>query len=192
MWFVLRNHFMELFGLNLLVLVFFLPLVTIPAAISGMTKIIMKWLTDDPVFFWHDFFGEFKSFFGKRLIAWLVLVVVPISLALYAVMFGYKNLGLVILALVGLVSVVIQGFFFPILVMVDIPVSNALKDAVILSFSDWKISLRIMMFAGILFALCFIFTLYAIPVIVICLIALYQLIICLWVKEPIFMRLIKK
>lgn len=189
-WFIIKTHYLELIGLNILVLVLCLPVVTIPAALSGITNILMKWVHDEPVFFWQDFFSEFKARFGKRLLAGLLLIMTPLSLSLYAVMFGYKNLGLVLLVLIGLVSIVFQGYLFPIFVIVDIPVGTAVKDAILTAFLEWQCSLRILLLAGILIALCLIFTLYVIPIVVICLISLYQLTICLWVNEPINKRLI--
>jgi hypothetical protein len=37
----------------------------------------MKWVRDDLVFFWQDFFAEFKANFFKRLLVWLLLVIAP-------------------------------------------------------------------------------------------------------------------
>ena len=190
LWFVIKTHYMELIGLNILFLVFCIPIITIPAAFSGMTNILMKWIRSDPVFFWQDFFAEFKAKFVKRLLTWLLLIISPISLSLYPVMLGYKNTGSYILLLTGAFSLIFQAYLFPIFVIVDIPVGTALKDAVFLTFVEWKCTIRILITTGILFTACLFFTLFTIPVIVICLVSLYQLTICLWVNEPINKRLI--
>jgi hypothetical protein len=62
-WFVLKTHYMELIGLNLLFLIFCIPIVTIPAALAGVTSILMKWTRDEPVIFWEDFFQNSKPGF---------------------------------------------------------------------------------------------------------------------------------
>lgn len=184
-WFVLKTHYMELIGLNLLFLIFCIPIVTIPAALAGVTSILMKWTRDEPVIFWEDFFSEFKAGFLKRLLTWLLLILLPVSLSAYPYILGFKQGGSVIFMLTGMLSFLFISYFFPISVLIDIPVGKALKNAVILTFVEWRCTVRILLTAGLLYLLCFIFTLYAVPLLVFGLIALCQLMVCVWVNEPI-------
>jgi uncharacterized membrane protein YesL len=189
LWFVIRSHYLDLIGLNLLVLALCLPVVTIPAALSGMTHVLMKWVRDDLVFFWQDFFAEFKANFFKRLLVWLLLVIAPFSLYLYTVMFGFEKAGPPILLLTGAFSALFQSYLFPIFVSIDVPVTAALKNAVLVSILEWKTSLFILAGFAVIYLACSLFILYVIPVIVICLISLWGLVICNRVNEPVRRRL---
>lgn len=181
---------MELLGLNLLFIALSLPLITLPAALCGMTSILMKWVRDETVFFWSDFWREFKADFFSRFLAWLLLTLIPISLSLYAEWFFVRGGGIVLAVILGAVSLVIQSYLFPILVMVALPTKTAVRNAVFMSFVEWRYSLRILLFSGLAYAVCFIFTLYAIPAVLLGLVVLCQLTVCVWVNDPISRRLI--
>ena len=190
MWFIIKNNYIQMMLLNLLFIVFCLPVITIPAALAGMTKILVKWTRDDNVYFWQDFFSEFKTDFFKRLIAWLFLNLTPVSISLYPYILGFGREGsIVLLILTGSLSFLIQSYLFPIFVTLDLSVWAAVKNAFILTFLEWKNSLSILFTSGILYSACFLFTLYALPFFVLFLVVFCQLMTCVWVNEKINNRL---
>ena len=63
-WFVWSNHWITLIEMNLLFVLLCIPIITIPAALAGMTRVIMLWTRDAPtVDFWPTFFKSFKKGF---------------------------------------------------------------------------------------------------------------------------------
>lgn len=190
-WFVIRTHYIGMILLNLLFIFLCIPVITIPGALSGMTKIIMKWTRDELVDFMPDFFTEFKTDFVKRLLVWLVMTLAPISFSLYPYMLGMGREGtIVLLVLLCSLSFLIQSYLFPVFVLIEIPVGTALKNSFLLIFLEWRCSIKILLTSGLIYALCFIFTLYTIPLLVLFLISLNQLITCVLVNEKIGGRLI--
>ncbi|MEN6622275.1 MAG: YesL family protein [Smithella sp.] len=191
-WFsyLIRSHYLKLIGLNLLVIFFSIPIITIPSAMCGMTNIILKLIKDERVEFWEVFFGEFKNNFLQRFLAWLILILIPVSFYGYANILKPQNEHIIILIVLGCISYAIQCYLFPIFVTVNIPVSAALKNAFLLVGIEWKTTLKMLLTSGVLILLCFVFTLYAIPVVVVILFALCQLINCIYSLEPIEHRLI--
>jgi uncharacterized membrane protein YesL len=186
-WFtyMLKFYWKELIGMNLLTLLLFLPVVTYPAAICGMTNIIMLRLREKRVEFWKDYFAEFRNQFFRRLLWVLILTAAPLSLSLYPYILGFEKGGSVVLLLAGGVSFLIQAYMFPMMVTVDIPVAKAFKNSLIIMAIEWKTTLKILFTSGVLILLCVIFFLYMIPLVVIILLSLVQLINSIYSKKAI-------
>lgn len=186
-WFtyVLKNHWGKLIGMNLLTILLALPVVTFPAAVCGMTNIIMLWLRGKRVEFWKDYFSEFRNAFLKRFLLVLLLTAAPLSLSLYPYILGFEKGGSVVLLLAGTLSFLIQAYMIPMMVTVDIPVMKAFRNSLIIMAVEWKTTLKILFTTGVLVLICAIFFLYMIPLVVIILLALVQLINSIYTKKAI-------
>lgn len=69
LWQIIRREFWELFKLNFFIIVFSLPLITIPAAYAAATAINVKMVEDENVYLWRDFGGNFRRLFWRASIA---------------------------------------------------------------------------------------------------------------------------
>ncbi len=66
-WFLFATHFDKLIRLNLLFLAFCIPVITAPAALCGMNRVLIKLVRDGHCYMWSDFIGEFKASLWKSL-----------------------------------------------------------------------------------------------------------------------------
>ena len=64
---LLAMHFWKLVSLNFIFIVFSLPVVTLPAALCGANRVLIKLIREGNVFLWDEFFTEFKASFLKSL-----------------------------------------------------------------------------------------------------------------------------
>jgi hypothetical protein len=55
-----------------LFILFSLPIITMPAALCGLNRVLVKLILDGNVFLWDEFIGEFKSSFRKSLALGLI------------------------------------------------------------------------------------------------------------------------
>lgn len=67
-FFLLATHPWKLIGLNLLFVLFSLPLVTLPAALCGMNRVCIRLVREGVTSVFSDFFEEFKSSLFKSLL----------------------------------------------------------------------------------------------------------------------------
>lgn len=58
---LLATHFWKLIGVNLLFIVFSLPVVTMPAALCAMNRVFIKLIREGNVFLWEEFRDEFRA-----------------------------------------------------------------------------------------------------------------------------------
>lgn len=137
---ILVREAFELIKLNLLFLLFCVPVVTIPAAITAMSRVTGKMVRDENHYLWEDFWGTFKKeFVPATLGGWLLLIVIALSVV--GILFysggvsvsGIFMLPLVVTVAVGLVTLMASFYFFPMLALVDLPLKQLLKNALLLS-----------------------------------------------------------
>ena len=72
-WYILRTHWSKLVVLNVLQLLFSLPLVTMPAAMAGANRVCYLLLRDGHCDLWSDFWGEFRQSLFRGLAVGLAL-----------------------------------------------------------------------------------------------------------------------
>jgi uncharacterized membrane protein YesL len=190
--FIVQTHFFKLIKLNLLFIVLCIPVITIPASLAGMTRVLMRLTREGICDLWTDFFMEFKADFTKRLLSWLVLTVVPaiIAASLTLTISGAPVTGLWIA--LSAVTYTIQGYLFPLWSILNVPVGANIKNAFALCAMEWKRSLLMLFTAGGVHALCFLFFPVSAPLMLLFSFSFSQLIICVIVNEPISAHLIRK
>ena len=149
--FIVQNHFFRLIKLNLLFIVFCIPVFTIPAAIAGMSAVLMSLVREGNTFMWNDFWSEFKTDFPQRMLIWFLLMLVPNLIGYIPILMGYENAASFISVAISSLLFVVTCYWFPMIVKLDLSVWQALKNAVLLVPLEWKRSC-IMLVMGAVFS----------------------------------------
>lgn len=189
--FILGTYPTKILLLNLLMIAFSIPIVTMPAAITGASRVLMLLIRDGYIHLWRDFIKEFKLSFLKSLVVGLIYLI--IIAALYIATRVYPNIiednflaeTMFGLSIAGMLLVnVAFSYAFPMIAMVDLKLFSILKNSIILLY-------RCMLNSFVLLILSVLFNYIAIylfpgslPVILTIVPALYQLAICVTVKIP--------
>ena len=137
-FYILWNHFWKIAGLNLLFILFSIPVITIPAALGAVNRVCLKLFRDGNIFLWDDFREEFISGFRVNTLCGLVFAVLffvsyyLLSLGLtnnmnvYGVLFNAGGLAVL------LISAVWGGYFFVLSAMADQPAGMLIKNSFML------------------------------------------------------------
>ncbi len=153
----LWREFFELIKLNLLFLITCIPVVTIPLALTAMSDITVTMVCDKNHFLWPDYWKAFKRSVAQSLLGGLAYAVILVAFTASTV-FYYRLMSATKL------FVVLSGFsaclllfafasamyFFPMAARVDLPTKTLLKNAVILTFTNFRKTLPAMLW-GVLF-----------------------------------------
>lgn len=133
-------RFWKLISLNLLYLLFCIPLVTIGPATVAMANVLRRYSEEKLTYVWSDFFETFRTCFQKALL-YSVLYLVPFAIAGYAayfyllqalhaewayVLFGAMLLVFFCILLSGMYAVVLIG-------SVELTLWQIIKNSLILS-----------------------------------------------------------
>lgn len=156
----LWREFFTLLKLNLLFLISCIPIVTIPAALTALSRITVTIARDESCFLWHEYWKAFRRDFGKSLVGGLVLFA---SFLMFGVsVWFYYNLGMdnrFFIIVAGVAACILlcvymtSLYFFPMLSVVDLPTKKLLKNSFVIVFVNIKYSLAAM-------ALCLMFTVF--------------------------------
>lgn len=188
-FYYLRYHFVELLGVNVLFVLCCLPIVTIPAACCGLSAVMTRLVREEPVALWSTFFREFKTDFEKRLVLWILMGIVPFSLAFYTTWFGWDRDGTVTRLICLTVLFLIQRYWYTCMALIEgTPLTN-LKNAVLLMAVEWKTTLSVLFTAGVLYGACFLFPLYGFPVMVLCLFSVCCLLVSILLTPAVLHHL---
>lgn len=185
---------MRLILLNLLFCVCSVPVVTLPAAYGALIAVTMQWARRVPdVEPFRVYFAAWKPHFLAKTAVSLLLCIAPASVAGYVYLFSGNGAAFYALLFVfGLVSFLVQAYFFAQLAVLDIPVGSALKNAFLLLGVEWKCTLRLLLTGGLLLVLSVVLTTYMIPFLVLCVFSLTALSVSAEVSDVIDRRLVKQ
>lgn len=188
----LWREFFSLLKLNLLFLLFCLPVVTIPAAQTAMSKVTVMMARDENCFLWHEFWNAFKQDFGRSLLGGIAILAATAIFALstwFYYMLSQMHWMFIILAAASacmlLGAYFTSMYFFPMLATVELPTSKLLKNSFILGFTCFKRTLPGAFFCLAL-SFCGVGLLpYSAPFVFLIQFSLVSLIGCFWVIPPI-------
>ena len=83
---ILTREWWELFKLNLLMVLFALPIVTIPAMLAATTRITTTMIRDENHYLWRDFLESFRlEFWRATLVGWAFGAAIAFGVAAVAV-----------------------------------------------------------------------------------------------------------
>lgn len=141
-FFLLGTHFSKFIGLNLLFLLFALPIITLPAGLAALNRVCIKLIREGNCFLWDDFFEEFKRSFAPSLPLGLLFGGALLS-AYYLMSLGITNggsiFGMLFLAaglFLAAFALLRGSWTFVLLSMLPLKNRALLKNARILSLQE--------------------------------------------------------
>lgn len=182
---LLTSHFWKLVELNLLFVLFSLPVVTLPAALCGMNRVCMLLIRNGYCFLWEEFWQEFRQSLRRSLL--------PAALFTLLLLAGYyfMSLGLTNAALpawsmlfwaVGMAAAAAGicwgSYFFALLRLLEQKTALVLKNAWLLCMVNPLRSfavLAIILAAGVFLAF---LMLISVVLLLTCAVALVQFSVC--------------
>ena len=190
LFFLLGTHFFKLVRLNLLFLVFCLPIITIPAAYLGMTRVIMNLVRNGNCFLWNDFWLEFKENIFRGMLIGIVAGAIVTAFYYFPVLLGFVATGTGIAFGIGIFIYIIRCYAFPLMTTVQLTAGTNIKNACALVSIEWKRTLLLAVLSALFWVPVIMFLPYTIPVMLFLWFALSQLVVCIIVNEPIQQRII--
>lgn len=189
--FVLLNHYAKMLLANLIFILFCIPVITIPASISGLNNVLMKLVRNGYTYVWEDFWEEFKTDFLKRLIVWLPMMTTPAAIGLIIIATGTEQkTGIVTAAVLLVLSFLVQGYLFAMLVTVKLNIKEIIRNAFILTILEWKKTMVILLAIGLIYA-SFLFLPYSTILLLFFTFVFSQLIICVAANDALSKHIIK-
>ena len=196
-FFLLLTHFWKLIILNLLFILFSLPVITLPAALCAMNRVLIKLVREGNCLLWMEFRDEFKRSFLKSLPPGLIFGAM-LALCYYlfsmSISYGESLYGVIFYSLgftLLIITAVLGTWTFVLMAMLSLSVREILTNARALTFMEWKRDLAII---GINAAALLIETLlfpFSLPVIALLLFSLAQYAICFTLNTAVQMRIIE-
>ena len=162
-FFVFGSHFWKFVILNLLLLMFSLPIVTLPAALCGVNRVFIRLIRDGDCFLWHEFRKEFLGSFRKSIPPGL-LIGVAFAVSYYLISLGLSNgqsiYGVLFLSLgffVLIISVLLGSWTFVMIAMLPLQNTDILRNARALAGLEGKRDLMILGVHAVCLAFAFVF-----------------------------------
>lgn len=195
-FFVLGTHFWKLISLNLLFLAFSIPVITMPASLCGMNRVLIKLYRDGYCFVWDEFYKEFRANLWKALpfglfgafclFASYYFFSLGTSVSQSGVEVITTALGLLLLFF----AILFFSYTFVFLPTLDLKSGQIARNALIFTFTEWKTNVAILASTVILTLLTvFFFPITLLPLVLLT-VALQQYIVCAAVNEPLQRRII--
>lgn len=180
--------------LNILFLVFCIPILTIPASVTAMTKVLMAYIKEDDCAVWSCYWREFKDSFIKSIGAGLIMgvfiaAVLLIGYGIYALSGGFvRALGIGIIIVFEVLIYIILCYLFALIATVHIGLKQCLKNAFLLMMIEFKHNLLLLMPLGLLIASVLLYPV-TLPLLALIMFSLCQYIICKLVNGAIRRRI---
>lgn len=142
---ILAREAWGLVKLNLLFVLFCLPVVTIGPALGGMTTVVMKMVRDKNSYIWRDFWDAFRRDFLKfwllGLTGLVLLAALLVTLLVYLPRIGLGPLYMALFT-AGLLLCFVGGlawlYVYPLAAVTDLSLKLVLKDALLLGLGCMK------------------------------------------------------
>lgn len=195
-FFVLGTHFWKLISLNLLFLAFSIPVITMPASLCGMNRVLIKLYRDGNCFVWDEFYKEFRANLWKALPFGLFgAICLFASYYFFSLGTSVSQSGVeVITTALGLLllffAILFFSYTFVFLPTLALKSGQIARNALIFTFTEWKTNVAILASTVILTLLTvFFFPITLLPLVLLT-VALQQYIVCAAVNEPLQRRII--
>ena len=195
-FFVLGTHFWKLVTLNLLFLLFSIPVITIPAAICGMNRVLLKLYREGNCFVWAEFIKEFRANLWKALPFGLLAAVMLfasyyfLSLSISASANQIEAFTAAIGLLLLFFAVLLSSYVFAFLPTLDLKNSQIARNAFIFMVTQWKTNLAILGSVAISVLFVVAFFPYSLFFLLFITIALQQYMICAAINKPLQEKII--
>ncbi len=194
--FLLKTHFWKLVTLNLLLIIFSIPIITIPAAICGANRVLVMLVINGNCLLWPEFFQEFKANFFKAMPFGLFAVFtlfdsyyfLSLSISSQNDRIGIFTGALGVLFLVF--TILFFSYVFVFLPVLDLKGRQIARNAFILMVTEWKANWIVL--SGVAVTALFIIALFPYTILFLLLISvvLMLFIISTAINEPLQRRII--
>ncbi len=153
---ILFNTSFDLIKLNCLFLLACIPVITIPAALTGLSWVVSLMVRKKKYMLWKDFWKRFRSDFGQSLIFGFLSAIIyylsGVSILYYMVVMQSSWVGLALMILFGLITaipIVMSLYFFSLIATVNLSIAGIIKNGFVLSFLNLKKnSISLLLFAA--------------------------------------------
>ena len=195
-FFVLGTHFWKLISLNLLFLAFSIPVITIPAALCGMNRVLIKLYRDGNCFVWTEFIKEFRANLWKAL-PFGLLGGVMLFASYYFLSLGISSAGngvSIFPAAIGVVllsfSVLFVNYGFVFLPILDLKNRQIAQNAFIFLITEWKTNLVILASVAVTVLFSVSFFPHTIITLAFLSVSFMQYVICAAINTPLQKRIV--
>lgn len=148
-WDIYFRKFWKLVTLNIITLIFCLPVVTIGPALAGMTKVLRNYVLEKNSFVFHDFWRGFSENWKKSLPVGLVDILTAVSavcavyvytdLAENAQSNGWIFYAMCLISLSVAFTILMMNFYiFPMIVATELSFKQMIRNSFILACKELK------------------------------------------------------
>ena len=170
-WDMLVNHFFQLLWANLLCVICCLPIITIPAALSGLFAVVQQYYRKGYGDVAGTFFKEFKQDFLIRVAMTLIMLVLPVLGWVIGSMFSAEWAPYAGCAALAVFAIFTLSWLYPQMALLRLKPMQALQNAMILTGLESKRNLGFLLvwviFGGvtwIMWPLSFVLLLFLVPI----------------------------
>ena len=156
---ILFRKFWNLILINLIYILFCLPIVTIGPATAGVTKLLRNYAREEHAFLWSDFIETFKQNFKKSVAVFFIDLVACILLLFDLYMYTALNApsilritALAALMLTGTILLFMNYYIFTMMVTFDLNFKQLIKNAFLFAWIGfWRNILITILIAAIVY-----------------------------------------
>lgn len=145
----------DVLWLNIIWLIFSLPIVTIGASTTAMFSVTMKLVRDREGYIWQGFWKSFKINFKQSTIMWIGMILVYSILGTDIYFFMHQTAAyskLLLSFMIGITLVVTAAciYIFPLQAQFENPIKQTVKNALIIAVKHmpWTLLLLLILGAG--------------------------------------------
>lgn len=195
--YLFKTHLEKMFQVNLVFVLFCLPVITIPAAVISLNRICFNLYFHGTCDIWNDFKEEFKAAFAGSLLYIIIGAAFVFMASWFCFIYSSSDItgiyilpGLMAAGCICVYLWLVLCYGLAMQAVIDLPVRYILKNAFIFSFIEIKSNLLLIAFPGCLSYLCLIFLPYTMPVLLMIWFSSAQFLICAITYSPIERRVI--
>ena len=145
-WEIFGNKFWKFFEINIIYVLFCLPIVTFGPATAAMTQLMRKFVIEEPIFVFHDFIAAFKKNFRQALPVGIIDLVLIFLLAyninFYSMGIDADDLMTKLLpalsVAMGFFVIMMHFYIYPQIVALNLTLTQILKNSFILMIVGFK------------------------------------------------------
>lgn len=190
-FFLAYTHFAKLIGLNMLFLLFCVPVITIPAALSGLNRVCILLVREGTCSVWHDFIKEFRCSFIKSmpLAVFCAFLFADAAICVYFGQIveadGTAALLLFSALVFCILAILMSCYVFVLLSLMSLRNRDIMRDAVSLIMLEPKTNMFLVLCVGGSMAAAALLHPYTVPIIAVLWPAMLALAVCTLLNEPI-------
>jgi len=146
-WEIFGEKFWKFFQINMIYVLFCIPVVTFGPATAAMTQLMRKFVIGEPIFIFHEFMNAFKKNFKQSVVIGIIdvalIFILVYNLNFYsAALLNTDDLGMkIILALsvaMGFFVIMMHFYLYPQIVALDLKLTQMIKNSFILMVVGFK------------------------------------------------------